>query len=59
MKAINGFIIENGVLIRYCGKEECTGISRIIFPEGIKLIKDNVFQNCPDLTELIVPDSID
>ena len=49
----NGFIIRNGHLIRYAGKEE-----KAVVPEGVTSIGRTAFSDCNSLKTISIPDSI-
>ena len=48
-----GFVIKNGVLIKYLGKE-----TSITIPNSVISIGENVFQNYTDLTSVTIPNSV-
>lgn len=48
-----GFIIENGVLIKYEGSD-----SVVVIPNGVTQIGENAFNESKTLTEVVMPDSV-
>lgn len=50
---MSDFVVENGVLIEYKGKE-----SKAVIPEGVKSIKSFTFCMCESIEEVIIPDSV-
>ncbi len=58
---MNGFVVENGMLIRYDGMEK-----DIIIPEGVAIIgsyafkiSDNAFYGCTNLFEIVFPNIVE
>ena len=52
-KQLNGFTIENDVLIKYVGEDE-----NIVVPSEIKKINDYAFYNCRNIKSVQIPDSV-
>lgn len=53
MSSINDFVIKNGVLTRYIGKDSIVKI-----PEGVISIENMAFSKCKSLTSVIIPNSV-
>lgn len=53
MGNVNDFVIENGVLKRYKGRDE-----DVVIPEGVTKIGDDAFYNCISLESITIPDSV-
>ncbi len=49
----NGFVIENGRLIKYEGSG-----GDVVIPDGVTEIGDRVFQYCRGLTEVVIPATV-
>lgn len=49
----NDFIIENGVLKKYVGKDKY-----VVVPDGVKQIKNEAFRKCVCVEEIVLPDSV-
>ena len=50
---MNGFVIAEGVLIRYTGMG-----GDVIVPDGIRVIGDSAFSDCAALRHVTLPDSL-
>ena len=48
-----GFIVENGVLVKYIGRDK-----NVTVPNGINKIGESVFYGCIDLTSIEIPNSV-
>lgn len=53
MSNANDFVIENGVLKKYTGKDE-----NVAIPEGVTVIGGSAFKSCKKLTSVTIPDSV-
>lgn len=51
--AEENFIIKDNILIEYTGNEK-----NIIIPDKVKIIDDNAFWCCYDITSVTIPDSV-
>lgn len=50
----NGFLIENGVLIRYTGQDE-----NVVMPDGVKRIGRGAFRDCTGLKSITIPNGVE
>ena len=53
MSNINDFVIENGVLTKYLGKD-----SEVVIPNGVEVIGCAAFSSCMGLTSIIISDGV-
>ena len=49
----NGFVIINGILIKYCGTE-----NEIVIPDSVTSIGEWAFEGCGNLTSITIPESV-
>ena len=54
-KIIMGFVIENGVLIKYT---EEPGVTEVVIPDGVTSIGNWFFWNCRNLTSVVILDCV-
>lgn len=54
-KVINGLVIEDGVVIRYEGKDTAD----IVIPDGVKEIKFEVFRNNKTIKSVVIPEGVE
>lgn len=53
MSNVNGFKIENGVLVKYTGKDK-----DVVIPDSVTSIGDKAFYECSSLTSITIPDGV-
>ena len=52
-QSVNGFVIENGLLVRYVGTQ-----TQVIVPDGVRIIGEFAFCGLDHIESVILPDSI-
>ena len=45
-------------VIRYCAFRDCSSLSQVSIPDGVRTIGSNAFRNCTSLTKIALPDSL-
>ena len=50
-----GFIIKNGVLVKYTSEK---GVTDVVIPDSVTEIGDRAFKGCSSLTSVTIPEGV-